>query len=863
MEEAESDKTRAHQDACSDVSGSSTSVVIDGQSIGSIGATKEWGPKRIVPKVRFDMTSIKQAIAAARSKDLLPMVIIPHYFVAHDDQIKFGPAIKKKYIKQLSHLSCPVHFVKCNDPNDVHFFETSVIQTVLQKLGSCFLMSNSDFTSARLSGLVSDCFVPCYVSRAYKSSSGVEIIPPPFSLCRSTKMSWSLEAANLFMARHSASFSPSLNKSWWNSRPLLGSRLVTIVAEPLPKIPLAELMPIFEVFGSVVTRRVASYGNAAVLEYCCTDVKNQLPKLEALVARGMIDFGFEKPVQFHLWNPASLWYYVDDAGRGEEHGPVPFGVIESRFRCGDLTIETPVLEVKEGRSPEESTYTRLGSTCLPAFLVSDVLDAEDTKFAPKGTFLGIQESECEVGNDVNQVFSISSGNGMSALPSILPMEYAHDKGREVITGANGGCVHASDDPFPSSLQLVKAESHSGLVRDSSSDKRKAKRPLHEQSGSVVEHSGEARESLRKHLHERMVNVRKRIRQIESVRFKQDTNVDQLTPWIPDRNQSVALGEELFMLSEWCKLTEAENGRRQEFVNVVKGFMLQHRFPRGDKATPVLNSYLTISDQILQFGSTISGLDTFLSDVDVMITLTTINDNNSFSDISPVNKEIELPQKACRRDVLVRRVLQLAHAVKSLPDISSCKAIAGANVPVIKLTDSSDGFTLDIVLVDPHRFKSLSASAGNVAHKIQKVSSEEILFTPIVHFVQLLLHQHRLDKLYSGGMNSFRVYVIVLSFLEGYAGTTDRSDASRVLLHFLEFYGRKDVLNRSKRINSVLTDEVVLFNAVYRLPEIVHLFRTTHLILSRRKGTKRSLISHILSRNRFQADTCRSSQDEAC
>ena len=104
-------------------------------------------------------------------------------------------------------------------------------------------------------------------------------------------------------------------------------------------------------------------------------------------------------------------------------------------------------------------------------------------------------------------------------------------------------------------------------------------------------------------------------------------------------------------------------------------------------------------------------------------------------------------------------------------------------------------------------------------------------------------------------------MVVLSFLERYEGSTDKSDASRVLLCFLEFYGRKGVLNKTKQIHSPLTDEVVLFSPVYRLPEIVHLFRTTHLILSRRKGTKRSLISHVLSKNRVQSGTCRSSKAE--
>jgi hypothetical protein len=626
-----------------------------------------------------------------------------------------------------------------------------------------------------------------------------------------------------------------------------------------------------------------------VVDYLCGDADDAaLPKLKTLVSMGQAEFGFAQPLRFQHWDELSCWYYKEEDGWGAERGPVSSHTMERLVRSGTLSLDTPVLEANHDHLPEDDrAFTRLGLTCLVAF------------FTPSE---GTQSRTAVAATTTND-----GGN--------VAIKAAH---------SNGACENALAAP------------------PGSSDSRTSRST----SPSTSSTKDQKTNLMKKNLQERMAKVQERMREIEATRSRRSrsssrsppgtlssalvsTSTTMTTttktaprprvPWMLDSDQpstntdepnsaavkrSIStdrtLGEEVLQMSQWCRLTPAERCLRTEFILYLNSFLLNFAFPEEEG-----HARHKIGKHVLQFGSTLSGLDTFLSDVDMLAALeperdglptttapttttttTTITttdgttacalnyisltnkaddrgdvDGDGDGDIDGDGSGDQWPQARSAQDTLVRSVLQLAKALRELPNISNCKAVATASVPVIKATDAATGFTVDIVLMNQARVKNLATGVTGVAARVREAAADIALFTPIVHFVQLLLHHHKLGELYGGGMNSFRVYVIVLSFLRAFAERrAGPHDATEAVMNFLEFHGRPGVLEQSSTMDSDLTEEPVSFQAVYRIKDIAHLFRTTHLILARGKRTNGSLLAPILNVARFTRDTCRGREE---
>ena len=157
----------------------------------------------------------------------------------------------------------------------------------------------------------------------------------------------------------------------------------------------------------------------------------------------------------------------------------------------------------------------------------------------------------------------------------------------------------------------------------------------------------------------------------------------------------------------------------------------------------------------------------MSDIDIMVSLRKsheasvldLKENSGLGSVRELGildgNEGERPVlKYAPQDMPTITVLQLAKSLRELPNVSRCQPIARASVPLIKTTDTDTGFTFDIVLANQERVEALGADTASDAARVQQTAKRFPLFSPLVHFIQLLLHQHDLGELYSGGMNSF-------------------------------------------------------------------------------------------------------------
>lgn len=102
------------------------------------------------------------------------------------------------------------------------------------------------------------------------------------------------------------------------------------------------------------------------------------------------------------------------------------------------------------------------------------------------------------------------------------------------------------------------------------------------------------------------------------------------------------------------------------------------------------------------------------------------------------------------------------------------------------------------------------------------------FASITVFLKVLLRQADLDKPFTGGLGSYRLYVMIASFLEEYSSQRRASiNSSEVLLGFLRQYGisRKRKILVTKHVHCSLGTADL--SGVYKLPLCLQLFELAY------------------------------------
>ncbi len=945
---------------------------------------------------RPGVLSLKGAVEAAKRRGFVPRVLLPEFFfdTAHgstDADVAALVEMEESNILERLHDAD----YQGEDPSEREAFMCQQLQSPAP--ARRFLLTNKAvpacaYTAHRVEE-ASPMWIARHVARCYESRGNMHILLPPLFNDQQTTSSERRRARRKRLrettagqqqqeeeaegegasaqsqgdsaskkvtatsASSSSSSTPSSPKdkpprppSRWSKIPL-----ISITAGPLPEaIPLEELLPIFRVFGNLSSHQCVSR-KAILLRYAVPDEKNseQGRRLDSLVRLRHADLGFKKPLVFRRVHNDSQWHYVatDDS---DEHGPVSTEQVIKLVEAGKLQCGSAVVhETLDGSEVSESAYERLEETCLAAFLPSE---------------------------------SASSSRATSPLPSMSSLSSASSSASSSAnadTGVDGDASATADadadaeDPAAAAEAKASSLRRMEALRASLSSRAKAKRQQH-----IKQRSKKDRMELRKVLQERMMQMQIRMREMRRLRASASSSASSaassassssssafslvvgghasrrnraigrvpFAPWMVHHEQNVDAGavaapslrQELLFLSQWCRLSEIERTARTRFLDEVTAFLQDYTFPDSG---PGANR--TLAGAPVQFGSSISGLDTFLSDIDLLVT-TMIpptpgkGQNGAAPDfISIGGAEHRGTGRAGNNTV--RDVLQLAAAIRTQPGVKSCRSVASASVPVIKVTgravleapeedasdkdgeeeagvrendeagaddddevddddeeevdddddddddssgdsggsdsDGSDSdsdedesddevgdFTMDIVLVEPSRFQEIKIDVSSVSARLRAASENYPLLTPLVHFLRLLLHQHQLDELYGGGVNSFRVYCIVLSFLRVFThAMADPTDVAEALLDLLEFYSAEGALGQDTTLEvPTLTSsgrgeaaaEPVTFHACFRISDVVHLFRTTHLILRQGKRSRGSLLLTCLHPEKLVAGTCR-------
>ncbi|KAJ1960955.1 hypothetical protein GGI12_003516 [Dipsacomyces acuminosporus] len=139
---------------------------------------------------------------------------------------------------------------------------------------------------------------------------------------------------------------------------------------------------------------------------------------------------------------------------------------------------------------------------------------------------------------------------------------------------------------------------------------------------------------------------------------------------------------------------------------------------------------------------------------------------------------------------VRRFLYtLAKALKNAGFCTRCEVIAKARVPIIKTHESITGIAVDI---------SINADSGLGSANVQKSFSNHVYpysLRAIVLVIKQFLSQRSMNEVYTGGMGSYAITLLVVSFLQMHpriksGGLDIAKNLGVLLIEFFELYGKR-------------------------------------------------------------------------
>ncbi|KAG8714516.1 hypothetical protein FRC11_008161 [Ceratobasidium sp. 423] len=236
-------------------------------------------------------------------------------------------------------------------------------------------------------------------------------------------------------------------------------------------------------------------------------------------------------------------------------------------------------------------------------------------------------------------------------------------------------------------------------------------------------------------------------------FKQNQHAaNRIRPWtaIVDwegcRNPSEMLHQEILAYVEYISPTERERRTRAMVVTMITNTIVS-RWP----------------DAIVQpFGSFETGLYLPLGDIDLVIS------SDSIARVTPASA-----------------LNWIARALKDRGLAYSVQIIAKAKVPIVKFVSTWGGFKVDISLNQVN-----GVSAGKI---INNFLTQLPALRPLVFIFKAFLSQREMNEVYNGGLGSYSVVCMVLSFLQLHpkirnAEIDPCKNLGILLLELFQYYG---------------------------------------------------------------------------
>ncbi|RLN52939.1 hypothetical protein BBJ29_005415 [Phytophthora kernoviae] len=169
----------------------------------------------------------------------------------------------------------------------------------------------------------------------------------------------------------------------------------------------------------------------------------------------------------------------------------------------------------------------------------------------------------------------------------------------------------------------------------------------------------------------------------------------------------------------------------------------------------------------------------------------------------------------RRKIRVLRALQFV--LKSQRPYFQVKCLHKAKTPILMVQDTKNKLSIDIAL------------------RLQKTLGAP--FSTMVMFLKEFLHQFEIDKPFTGGLGSFRLYVMVAYVFQRTSKRKNKQQPclSSMLLTFFELFSNKkqaNFLNEQTQLPLPFQDVNCMdFSGVFRLSDCVETFAMAYDILS--------------------------------
>lgn len=306
-----------------------------------------------------------------------------------------------------------------------------------------------------------------------------------------------------------------------------------------------------------------------------------------------------------------------------------------------------------------------------------------------------------------------------------------------------------------------------------------------------------------------------------------------------------------------------------------------------------------------YGSSCSGLDTFRSDLDISVGHqgdVSSNDRTSHSELTGSNKDVVVTElddedetdppadasdddsasfslnlslptvnstaqqagavalppaprtKSHWNPVLRRQKVRDLRALQSVIKLHRphmrVKCLPKAKVPILMVRDPKSQLDIDVGLNREVFAASEHGRSTSLAVRLQQVLGRP--FVVVVTFLKEFLHQFELDKPFTGGLGSFRLYVMVASVFS----TKQRNQPERVsdlLLRFLELFGNRKhpkFFHAQTQLSLVMDPSCVVdFSGVFRLDDCVETFAMAYDILSKSQTLAAVIYEDRLARDR--------------
>ncbi|KAI9505910.1 hypothetical protein GGI25_001468 [Coemansia spiralis] len=250
------------------------------------------------------------------------------------------------------------------------------------------------------------------------------------------------------------------------------------------------------------------------------------------------------------------------------------------------------------------------------------------------------------------------------------------------------------------------------------------------------------------------------------------NGQALPPWLQSTRR---LGQ-----GKWPGISSMINEEMTRFVDYISPTPEEHQMRLWviDRMQRVLDSMhlVGVAPKALCFGSFATKLYLPTSDIDMTVMLYREGSRE-------ISREYE------GKESIRRFLYTLAKHMKNSGFCRSCEVIANARVPIIKTQEMITGVAVDI---------SINADNGVQSAAVQQSFAEKVYPTSlrsIVLVIKQFLAQRSMNEVYTGGIGSYAITLLVVSLLQTHprvrsGGLDIAKNLGILLIEFFELYGKR-------------------------------------------------------------------------